>query len=242
VYVKIAICDDDRGDRENLAACLFHVCAKLSLKAQTSVYSCGEDFLTAYYKTPFDIVFMDIYMEGINGIDVVRSIYKKSQSQFIFTTVSREHAIEAFSLNASHYLLKPLTENAVMEAVTRCLSESVKAVSQNLEIKTNQGMIPIPMNNIMHIEVNNKVCTIHTQKKCYKTYTSLDTLFELLDASSFMRAQRSFIVNMHFIDSFYYDHIVLSCGEEIVLSRSGRTKLKNQYQKFLFYLSERREL
>lgn len=54
-----------------------------------------------------------------------------------------------------------------------------------------------------------------------------------------MRAQRSFIVNMNFIESFYFDHIVLSTKKEIVLSRNTRSQLKNQYQQFLFRLARR---
>ena len=57
-----------------------------------------------------------------------------------------------------------------------------------------------------------------------------------------MKAQRSFIVNMNFIELFYFDHIVLANGKDIVLSRSNRTELKNQYQQFLFRLARRGEI
>lgn len=95
------------------------------------------------------------------------------------------------------------------------------------------------MDNIVYIEVLNKICTVHTEKNSFQTYISLDALSELLDGTSFIRAQRSFIVNMKYIESFYFDHIVMQGGKEIVLSRSSRTELKNQYQQFLFHLARR---
>ena len=61
------------------------------------------------------------------------------------------------------------------------------------------------MDNIVYIEVLNKICTVHTEKNNFQTYISLDALSELLDSTSFIRAQRSFIVNMKYIESFYFD-------------------------------------
>ena len=79
---------------------------------------------------------------------------------------------------------------------------------------------------------------IHTAKRSFQTYMTLNSIFELLD-DSFMKAQRSFIVNMHAIESFYFDHIVLTDGKDIVLSRKNRSDLKKQYQDFLFHAARR---
>lgn len=182
---------------------------------------------------------MDIYLGGINGVEAARNISQTGRGRFIFTTASREHALEAFALNAVHYLLKPLTKNAVREALGRCLPKHEDEHPNFLEIKTRQGVVPIPMDNIVYIEVLNKICTVHTEKNSFQTYISLDALSELLDGTSFIRAQRSFIVNMKYIESFYFDHIVMQGGKEIVLSRSSRAELKNQYQQFLFHLARR---
>ncbi len=159
--------------------------------------------------------------------------------QTVFTTTSRDYAIEAFSLNASHYLLKPLSQKSIEDAMKRCLSSNNIQHFGHLDIKTNLGMVSIPVEHIIYIEVFNKVCLIHTEKNTFKTYSSLDALFELLNNRIFMRAQRSFIANMNFIESFYFDHIVLSTKKEIVLSRNTRSQLKNQYQQFLFRLARR---
>lgn len=178
-------------------------------------------------------------MNGISGMEAARDAGLTGQSRFIFTTSSREHALEAFSLNAAHYLLKPLTKDAVREALRRCLPRPEENFPKLLEVKTGPGIVPVPIDNIIYIEVFNKICTIHTEKNSFQTYTSLDALSELLDGDSFMRAQRSYLVNMKYIESFYFDHIVLQGGKEIVLSRNNRAELKNQYQQFLFHLARR---
>ena len=240
--LNIAVCEDDEKDAEMLYALLDIVCREWKLAAQIHRYVSAEELLAKCNTPPtayFDIIFIDIYMDGINGIDAGRKIRRLGNCQLVFTTNSREHALEAFSLNATHYLLKPLTIETLREALNRCLPKLQEKMPALLEVKTVQGIVPIPMNHIVYIEVFRKVCMIHTEKNCFQTYTSLDALFELLDTSSFMRAQRSFVVNMSYIEAFYFDRVILKSGEEIVLSRNKRAELKNQYQKFLFHLARR---
>lgn len=240
--LSVAICDDEKSDCLILGSLLHSCCSEKCLPIHMEMFSCGEDFLASHQKHAYDIVFMDIYMAGINGIEAVRNACRVSQCQTIFTTTSREHALEAISLNAAHYLVKPLTQNAVWEAMERCLARLERKPSKQLEIKTSQGKVPIPINSIVYIEVFNKICFIHTNKNTYQTYSTLDALFRLLDDISFMRAQRSFIINMNFIEALFFDHVVLKGGKEIMLSRNKRAKLKEQYQQFLFYLARRGEI
>ncbi len=237
--LNIAICDDDKDDIQRLHNLLQTYALDQSLLIQLTEFSNGEDFLLAYEQQPFDIVFMDIYLTGMSGTEVIASCNSESL-QTVFTTTSREFAIEAFNLNASHYLLKPVTYEAIDDAIKRCLATRDVQHFRCLEIKTNQGLVSLPVHQILYIEVFNKVCLVHTEKNTFHTYSSLDSLFELLDSHTFMRAQRSYIVNMNDIESFYFDHIVLSNGKEIMLSRNTRSELKKQYQQFLFRLARRK--
>lgn len=240
--MKIAICEDKQQDYDTLLSMIINFLDEHNMKADISSFTCGEDFINAHIHNSYDIVFMDIYLPGINGIETIAKIREKDPVQFVFTTTSNEYAIEAFNLNAAHYILKPITPNAISEAMARCLSRKGNKYSEQLDIKTNCGVVSIPIENIVYIEVLNKICCIYTEKSCYQTYSSLNEMFEMLSDNIFMKAQRSFIVNMNFIELFYFDHIVLANGKDIVLSRSNRTELKNQYQQFLFRLARRGEI
>ena len=242
MLLRIAICDDDENDCATLSVCLHDICSTRSIKAEIDMFTRGEDFLMLYQEKPYDMIFMDIYMDGINGLDTARNANHINQSLFIFTTVSKEHALEAFALNAVHYLVKPISEASVKEAVERAMTRLSEKSVKYLEIKTKNGMVPIPMGNIIYIEVFNKICTIHTEKNCFQTYKSLDALFEFLDSSTFIRVQRSYVVNMYYIDSFFFDHIIMQGGKKIILSRNNRAALKKQYQQFLFLLARRRAI
>lgn len=237
--MKIALCDDDRAVLEELEGFLLRYGEAHELALDIDLFSAGETFLAS--STLHDIVFMDIYLADAMGTEVVKRLPGHTGRQIVFVTFSKDHAIEAFGLGAVHYLLKPLTYEAVSQAMDRCLAYRGKADMTLLEVKTAQGVTPIPMERIVYIEVSNKVCMIHTVKGVHQTYTSLDGLFELLDGALFLRAQRSFVVNMRYIDSFLYDRLVLADGTKVTLSRSSRTELKKQYQHFLFELARRGE-
>lgn len=238
MQLHIAVCEDEENDTDILISLLAGICDELGIVPEIDTFTSGRDFLEAAHEGDYDIAFIDIYLDDINGIDTVRNARTQNPDscQFVFTTISREHAIDAFNLNASHYLVKPLTKDKVKESVERCLL-SHRHMNMNvkmLEIKTGRKRIPLPMDSIIYIEVTNTLCTIHTEQGDYQTYISLNALFESLDKSRFIRAQKSFVVNMEFIDSFFYDHLILKEGTEISLSRNSSPKLKKQYQDFLF--------
>lgn len=236
MLLHIAVCEDDESDLNSLLSHLTAVCDDLELLTQIDIFTSGEHFLSAGNTKNFDIVFMDIYLNDINGIDAVLNaqLNHPQTSQFVFTTISSEHAIEAFNLNAAHYLVKPLKREKVKEAIERCISSCSAKNKRSLEIKTSRKQISILMEDITYIEVTNTRCTVHTEEHSFQTYTSLNALFQSLDEGLFLRVQKSFVVNMAFIDSFFYDHIVLKDGTKISISRNKRAELKKQYQDFLF--------
>ena len=237
--IEIAVCDDDVKDREFLESQIDTYMKTNNIIGNISLFSCGEDFLSSEPDKPYDIVFMDIYMKGINGVDTVLAASSQNTFQLVFITTSQEYAIEAFNLNAAHYLVKPVTKNTVADAMERCLSRMTTDILKHIDIKTYCGIVSIPMDHIIYIEVYNKTCCINTEKNNYETNSSLDAIYRLLDNDTFMRAQRSFVVNMRFIDSFSFGRIILYNGTEIVPSRNNWNELKNQYHQFLFQLARK---
>ncbi len=110
----------------------------------------GESFIAANEKYRYHVIFTDIYLDGISGIEVARRFQSDRKCRFIFTTASTEHAIEAFHLNAVHYLVKPLSEELVEEALRRYISEQN---FRNLNIRSGKKPAIIPMSDIVFVEV-----------------------------------------------------------------------------------------
>ena len=148
----------------------------------------------------------------------------------IVISTSREFAIDAFQLKATHYLIKPLDRKDVFEALDRCMEH--QRLSPQLQLHAASGLISIPMASIIYLESFHKRTLIHTERETISTYDPLQALNEKLD-DRFLQPHRSFIVSMPHIRAFYYDHLILDNDLEIMLSRKKRNELKKQYQYYL---------
>ena len=230
--MKLAICDDDKEFTQRLLESVRLYMEKKNLAFHTYLFSSGAGLLAS--QTDYDIIFMDIYLGKEHGIEIAEKWLCSHNSQFVFISTSREYAVEAFSLNAAHYLVKPYTDQEVATAIDRCLTRIERSPSNILELKTRNGVVPIPEPAIIYAEVFNKTLVVHTQNGDFTSRTPLDAVARELDPFRFLRIQRSYLVNMDFIDVFSSDHVVLKNGVTAGLSRKNRADLKKQYQRYLF--------
>ena len=232
--LDIAVCDDNEAELAKITEQIHMACSEMNIAAQIRSFRSGEELLASDAVRECGIIFMDIYLGSINGIDAVRSIAPDSSQTVVFITVSTDHAIEAFNLNAAHYLVKPTSVESVSEAIRRCIPNASDENEPVLEIKTGKITVPIPIKTILYIEVMDKYCVIHTDTNTFETRSSLALLYEQLDDRFFMRPQQSYVVNMAAIEKFNFDRILLRGEKDIPLSRKNRAKLQKQYQSFLF--------
>lgn len=232
--MRIALCDDDPAMCALLSERIQAYCGEARLALQLDRFPCAEALLASAQS--YEIIFLDIYMAGMTGMEAAHALAPRKECQIVFITTSREHALEAFSVNAAHYLVKPLAEGDVEEAMERCLANLGKRPVQIITLKNSLGTVPVPLPSIVYMEVCDKVLSVYTEHGAIRVYTPLDAICEQLD-DTFLRVQRSFVVNMRCIESFLPDRVVLRSGVVITLSRVNRTELKNKYQQFLFRLA-----
>ncbi len=236
--MNIAICDDDKEIITQIENYIKSYTKNNIFDYSVDAYYSGEDFVNSNKK--YDIVFMDIYMKELTGVDALRQTDKDNAKSIVFMTTSKDFAIEAFNLGAVHYLIKPIKEDDVHIALARSINKNKSSIEPMFKASVGSSIVAIPYSKLIYIESLNKRTIIHTSEKNISNYTPLDTIQEELDSNQFMRAQRSFIVNMANISDFHYDYITLDSGEKITLSRNTQSDLKKQYQDYLFNLARRK--
>jgi len=230
--LRIAICDDCNTDRNLLSQMIHEYSIENSIAESISLFESGEEFLHSC--CVYDIVFMDIHLPGLSGIQTVREYqYHPMKSCIVFVTQSERYAAAAFGLNALHYIRKPVNTAQVTAAMEKCISCFRLLPVRYLMIQGKGEILPVITSGIQYIEVFNKKSVVHTRQREIETYTSLSRLYESLDPDIFLRIQRSYIVNMHSIGEFHFDHILMKNKKSIPLSRMNRGTLKMRYQEFL---------
>ena len=185
-------------------------CPELKL---AGIAESGDKANTLINEKKFDLVFMDINLPVVNGMDILRSNHSKS-TFFIITTAYSEHAVEAFDLDATDYLLKPFSFERFRKSVEKALRFLQESKQNNsnetlnkihLKIQSDSAVFLLPYPDIQFISANNKSCVIHTTQKDYETPKLLKEIEEKLPTNQFVRIHKGFLVNLSYVASLRYD-------------------------------------
>ncbi len=217
--MDIAVVDDEKAIRE-------HICGLVEEQQPESrieAYATGEELLTSGKR--FDIVFLDIQMEGMNGIEAARSLREKNanlgveDTVLVFITGIKDYVFDAFDLYAFQYLLKPIDERKFAEVLERAVREAAKKKERRvLFIKSRN--LTLDQSEILYIESRAKKVEIHTTgaAQAIEIYAAMDELEGQL-GENFYRCHRAYIVNMDCITEYDSESITLTGGDRVYLTK-----------------------
>lgn len=221
---RMAICDDNRADVIYLKSFVEKWAKKAEAALQIEYFSSAEAFLFQYEEDKsYDILFLDIEMGEMNGVELARKIRKENRLvQIIFITGYMEYIAEGYDVEALHYLLKPVTAQKLNGVLDRA-AERLKSKEKVLCLELPGAVVRVALGEIRYLEVQRNYVTVHGAED----YTVKKTLHELekeLDGS-FCRTGRSYIVNLHFVKKITRTQVILKDGREIPLSRNCYEKV-----------------
>jgi DNA-binding LytR/AlgR family response regulator len=193
--------------------------------------------MTLLNENDIDIIFLDINMPKINGIDFIKS--SKTTASFIMTTAYAEYAAEAFGLDVLDYLVKPIAFDRFLKACNKAKEiREYKKTKQDKTIRTNDHFF-IKCNNqiekvlyedLIYAEAMLNYVMLYTKSKKMMVYVTIKSLEEQLPADMFMKVHKSFIVNLSKIRSI--EGNILDIGnEKITISQNLREKVINEVVK-----------
>ena len=230
----IAVCDDQIAEGRALAGCLASILKDRKLSGNPLCFSGSGEMLKAMGNGTFPINFLDIYMDGMNGVELARIIRERNaRAAIVFTTSSRDHMAEGFEVGAVHYLLKPFGRADVELALDRCLMLSNSA-EPYLELRIQRETIRVMYSQILYIESQNRCCIVHTLGDEIRSYIRLDQLQEQLKDPRFLRCHRSYIVNLDCIQGICGNDFLLINGTPIPLRREKRAEFKSAFENYYF--------
>lgn len=192
----------------------------------------AEDAIAFLKTNKADLIFTDIQMPGINGVDFVRSA--TNESLFIFITAYPEYAVEGYELNIIDYLLKPVSYERFLKAVTKA-KEYLALKNQPKEkqqadyffIKCGNKFEKILFDDVLYAEALENYVKIYTRSKMHISYLTFKSLEEYLSPEKFIRVHKSYIVSLSKIENL--DNEIISIGSyEIPLSRNYRAEVMNK--------------
>lgn len=230
--LKIAICEDTPADTDLL---LSHL-REIGIVTKIEAFSSGEALLSAFLPGKYDLIFLDIYMVGIKGVDVAAQIRKSDRTvTLVFITTSKEHALESYRLKAASYLEKPVKLEDVREVLELVLVKRDSAAYITLLIEGENRKIPLE--GILFFENQNHAVMIHTQSGVFRTSQTVKLNYiETLLPDSFFRCHHSFIVNLQAIGSVDKELKVFTMqdGSRVHIRHQSLNKAVQAYESCLF--------
>ncbi|MDE5933457.1 MAG: LytTR family DNA-binding domain-containing protein [Lachnospiraceae bacterium] len=233
--MNIAICDDEKILREQLQELLAKQGAACKIDS-IGAYETGSALLAATRR--YDIIFLDIQMEGMSGIETARALRaRKDDAVLIFVTGLKDYVFEAFDVAAFHYLLKPLREEKFAEVFERAVSEVEKAKPkengpEQLFIRQRGRSIKLDKAHILYVESRQRKALIHTARETVEIYATMRGLEKEL-GEQFYRCHRGYLVNLSSITGYTGDTITLCNGEDIYLAREKYQEFVKVYMRYL---------
>ena len=263
--IRIAICDDERAIREQLAelvekqgadcqvelfatgdellavAASMTVAGEKLLAATAPMAVAGKELLAAAASAGagnrhFDIIFLDIQMEGRNGMETARALRgADEQAVLIFVTAIKEYVFQAFDVGAFHYLIKPVSEPKFAEVFARARREAEKRQKEEtpvLFIKGRKRSVTLRQKDIRYIESQSNKVVIHTERDEIEAWQSIQKLEGRL-GNSFYRCHRGYLVNMAHITEYSGSMIELDNGGQAYLSKEKYPGFVKAYMRYL---------
>lgn len=237
--LKIALCDDNKEEIKQYAELVKQCAEKHHMEMELSYFYSGETLLFHFCDVPHqvDIIYMDIIMNKIDGIETVRKLRSFGcQAQIIFLTSCDDYVYDAFDVNAVHYLLKEETsiekfENVFLKAVKLTLKKEDELFTFEFGGKTSV----IPVYQIAYFEIWKRIVTVHYDDgKTANFYASMEQLENKFSGKYFVRVHRSYLVNLSYIEMFHHQRLQLKTGEVIPV---GGTYAQSLKRTFLDYIS-----
>lgn len=236
--MRIAICDDDMLEREQFEKAL----RGWDSTQNAEEFADGSSLLAAAKRLPpFDIVFLDIYMPGENGIDIAKELQKITpETGVVFVTTSREHAVDAFSLYALHYLIKPVTTDGIAECFRR-LNQMRSDKRERITLAVGSERHTVFLDQICLLENNNHaVNVVLADGRMLKVWMSLSELEQKMD-DNFLKINRGIVVNLDYIEQMRTDVCIMRDGTRLPIAVRQSAAIRAAYDNYVFDRLSRRK-
>ncbi len=231
--IKCIIIDDEPIAREGLEE---YVSQIDFLQLEGSCKNAIEA-TTALQKGPVDLIFLDIQMPKISGIEFLKNL--RNPPLTVFTTAYPQYAIEGFELDIVDYLLKPISFARFMKAASKAMDilnqkSSAQPVSNDFFfVKCSQKIEKIILNKITYVESMANYVIIHTEDQKYVTYLTFKGIEDQLPSDRFIRIHRSYIVALKAIKTIEGSDLIVK-GATLPISKNYRDEVMAVIDRFLF--------
>ena len=231
--IKIALCDDERIYLDKIEALVEQYGEEKGLTLDICPFDSSSDLLDRIEAgEDFSVYILDIYMPGVTGMDVACELRDKGvTAPVIFLTSSPDFALQAFGVNATHYVLKPYEREQVFFALDKALREIGMVRPEGIMLRVDGGYRNILAKNIIFTEADDNYQRIHLvdEKYLYIRITMGDLYEQFSSLNGFFKLGRSHIINLKHVVKFSSNKILMTGNKELNIPKGAMADFKRAY-------------
>jgi DNA-binding LytR/AlgR family response regulator len=233
--IRIAICDDEKIHRDKLREILWE-CETLPVDTHIFEFSNCSELIDSHMEKPHDIIFLDIQMDGLTGLEAAHEI-RDSDSDviIIFLTGFEQHVMQSFRVEAFDYIVKPADEKKISDVLKRAIRK-YKDLHYIVNFKWRDEIYALNVSDIVYLESMRKklkIITADLTEDDYETIGKLDDYDVHLQKYGFLRCHRSFLVNMLYIKKIDDTFIRTKLGHSVYMSTRKKQFCLQEFNSFI---------
>lgn len=216
--LSIAVCDDIILECTQLAKQIRHIAKLTGCEVILQEFYSGEELLKS--KESFDILFLDIKMPGLDGMELARLLRRREETcLLIFVTAVSEYVFEAYDVEAFAYLVKPITDEQLQKVLARGTEKLRRASAEFLLVSSKHAIHKIPLQDIVYIEAMGRIVKIRTLRDTVETYEQIGLMEKRLCEKGFFRCHKGYLINLKYVDTFDKTQIYMETKDSVLLAK-----------------------
>ena len=231
--INVAICDDENQICSLVEKLLIDVLSNRFIEHEIDVFYSGEKLCDAMEKTNYDLIFLDIELAKMNGVEVGKYIRERKNdniTQIAYISSKQEYAMELFKVRPLDFLVKPISINMIERVID--VYTKINGIKEDIfTYKKGYSRCKVELFKIMYFVRNNRKVSMLTVDGEVCFYESLEEVYERVKKYGFLFIHKSYIVNYRFIQMMRYDHVVMTNNEIFSISQSRRKIIRDMFNK-----------
>lgn len=228
--LKIAICDDNNSICLEIEQIIMKTLKEQGILFEIDIFNSGESlYKRLARKCIFDIIFLDIEMEKLNGIQLgkeIRDFFQNEITKIIYISSYEEYCMDLFKVRPFDFIIKPFKEKDLILTLERAIN-LINITHEIFTYKKGHTLNKEIIKNIIYFESQGKEIKMVTVDKVVLFYGSLKEIFEQIEKYKFIYSHKSYLVNYNHIKEFKYEELIMTNNDIIPISQGKRKEIRN---------------
>lgn len=230
--LHIALCEDDLAEQQHLLQLL----GKSRYTTKVDIFANGEDFLQAFQPYQYDLILMDIFMNGLTGIDAIKKVRMMDDHVPVaFITSSMDFTLESYRLDAMKYIEKPATKKSIEDTLQ--MAHMKQQSVDNLEIRIQNTTMVYPLHNILYLEQRARNLLIYfSNGEIVSANKKLSDVENQLLGKGFLHCHKSYLVNLAHVCGINRELCLFEMrnGSKVYIRQRGFREIQKEFEEYLF--------